>query len=129
MTRLWFPKGDLALNNQSSAAPSPETNAFDNEANFLSAMGNAKRLHILHLLAEGEMSVSVLADEVGLSQSSTSQHLAILREQELVQTRRAAQTIYYSLQSAAATAMLDTLADIFGWHRRTEGERVRAAGT
>ncbi|MBY5437695.1 ArsR/SmtB family transcription factor [Rhizobium leguminosarum] len=117
------------MNNQSSAAPSPETNAFDNEANFLSAMGNAKRLHILHLLAEGEMSVGVLADEVGLSQSSTSQHLAILREQELVQPRRAAQTIYYSLQSAAATPMLDTLADIFGWHRRTEGERVRAAGT
>ncbi|MBC2808820.1 ArsR family transcriptional regulator (plasmid) [Rhizobium ruizarguesonis] len=117
------------MNNQSSAAPSPETNAFDNEANFLSAMGNAKRLHILHLLAEGEMSVSVLADEVGLSQSSTSQHLAILREQELVQTRRAAQTIYYSLQSAAATAMLDTLADIFGWHRRTDVECARTVLT
>ncbi|MEH2700942.1 MULTISPECIES: ArsR/SmtB family transcription factor [Rhizobium] len=117
------------MNNQSSAAPSPETNAFDNEANFLSAMGNAKRLHILHLLAEGEMSVSVLADEVGLSQSSTSQHLAILREQELVQTRRAAQTIYYSLQSAAATAMLDTLAEIFGWHPRSPVERVRTVGT
>jgi DNA-binding transcriptional ArsR family regulator len=117
------------VNNQSSTAPSPETNAFENEANFLSAMGNAKRLHILHLLAEGEMSVSLLADEVGLSQSSTSQHLAILREQELVQTRRAAQTIYYSLQSGAARAMLDTLADIFGSYRRTEVECVRALGT
>ncbi|MBX4861922.1 winged helix-turn-helix transcriptional regulator [Rhizobium sophorae] len=117
------------MNNQSSAAPSPETNTFDNEANFLSAMGNAKRLHILHLLAEGEMSVSVLADEVGLSQSSTSQHLAILREQELVRTRRDAQTIYYSLQSAAATAMLDTLADIFGWHPRSPAKRGRAVGT
>lgn len=116
------------MNNQSSAAPSPESNTFDNEANFLSAMGNAKRLHILRLLAEGEMSVSVLADEVGLSQSSTSQHLAILREQDLVQTRRAAQNIYYSLQSGAATAMLDTLADIFGWHRRIEGERALAMG-
>nr|WP_205933783.1 metalloregulator ArsR/SmtB family transcription factor [Rhizobium leguminosarum] len=123
------PQGDLAVNNQSSTAPSPETNAFENEANFLSAMGNAKRLHILHLLAEGEMSVSVLADEVGLSQSSTSQHLAILREQELVQTRRAAQTIYYSLQSGAARAMLDTLADIFGSYSRTEVECVRAIGT
>ncbi|MEI1248495.1 ArsR/SmtB family transcription factor [Rhizobium aouanii] len=113
------------MNNQSSAAPSPETNAFDNEANFLSAMGNAKRLHILHLLAEGEMSVSVLANEVGLSQSSTSQHLAILREQELVQTRRDAQTIYYSLQSGAARAVLDTLADIFGSYRHTVAECVR----
>ncbi|ANK88793.1 MULTISPECIES: ArsR/SmtB family transcription factor [Rhizobium] len=117
------------MNNQSSVAPSPKTNAFDNEANFLSAMGNAKRLHILHLLTEGEMSVTVLADEVGLSQSSTSQHLAILRDQELVQTRRAAQTIYYSLQSDGVRAMLDTLADIFGSHRRTAAERARAVGT
>lgn len=114
------------MNNQSSTAPFPETTAFDNEASFLSAMGNAKRLHMLHLLAEGEMSVTVLADEVGLSQSSTSQHLAILREQELVQTRRAAQTIYYSLQSGAARAMLDALADIFGSHRHPPAERVRA---
>ncbi|PDS78436.1 metalloregulator ArsR/SmtB family transcription factor [Rhizobium sp. L43] len=117
------------MNNPSSAAPSPETDAFGNEANFLSAMGNAKRLHILHLLTAGEMSVTVLADEVGLSQSSTSQHLAILREQELVQTRRAAQTIYYSLQSRAARMMLDTLADIFGSYPPTAVERVRTVGT
>ncbi|OWV91940.1 ArsR family transcriptional regulator [Rhizobium sp. N122] len=114
------------MNTPSPAAPSPGTNAFDIEANFLSAMGNAKRLHILHLLTEGEVSVTVLADEVGLSQSSTSQHLAILREQGLVQTRRAAQTIYYSLQSGTAKTMLDTLTDIFGSRRRAPADRVRA---
>lgn len=114
------------MNNLSAVAPSADTNAFDDEANFLSAMGNAKRLHILRLLAEGEMSVTVLADEVGLSQSSTSQHLSILREQELVQTRRAAQTIYYSLQSGAARTILDTLSDIFGTHRRTKADCARA---
>ncbi|PDT11357.1 MULTISPECIES: metalloregulator ArsR/SmtB family transcription factor [unclassified Rhizobium] len=114
------------MNNRSSATPSPKTNAFDIEATFLSAMGNAKRLHILHLLTEGEVSVTDLADEVGLSQSSTSQHLAILREHGLVQTRRAAQTIYYSLQSDTARTMLDTLADIFGSRRHSAGERVRA---
>ncbi|MBP2448264.1 DNA-binding transcriptional ArsR family regulator [Rhizobium leguminosarum] len=68
--------------------------------------------------------MTVLADEVGLSQSSTSQHLAILREQGLVQTRRAAQTIYYSLQSSAARTMLDTLADIFGSCGGSPVERV-----
>ncbi|QKK27253.1 ArsR/SmtB family transcription factor [Rhizobium hidalgonense] len=114
------------MNNRSPAAPSPDTSAFDIQASFLSAMGNAKRLHILHLLTDGEVSVTVLADEVGLSQSSTSQHLAILREQGLVQTRRAAQTIFYSLQSGSARRMLDTLADIFGSHRRPPAERVRA---
>ncbi|KPH04510.1 ArsR family transcriptional regulator (plasmid) [Rhizobium acidisoli] len=114
------------MNNQSSAAPSPETNAFDIEANFLSAMGNAKRLHILHVLTEGEVSVTDLAEEVGLSQSSTSQHLAILREQGLVQTRRVAQTIFYSLQSGTARTMLDTLAEIFGSRRQSPPERVHA---
>ncbi|WP_037079971.1 metalloregulator ArsR/SmtB family transcription factor [Rhizobium sp. CCGE 510] len=114
------------MNNQSPASPSPEANAFDIEANFLSAMGNAKRLHILHLLTEGEVSVTVLADEVGLSQSSTSQHLAVLREQGLVQTRRSAQTIYYSLQSSTARTMLDTLTDIFGSRRHSPAECVRA---
>ncbi|PDS31815.1 ArsR/SmtB family transcription factor [Rhizobium phaseoli] len=115
------------LYTRSSATPSRETNAFDIEATFLSAMGNAKRLHILHLLTEGEVSVTDLADEVGLSQSSTSQHLAILREHGLVQTRRVAQTIYYSLQSGMARTMLDTLADIFGSRRRSPEERVRAS--
>ncbi|MGV4797311.1 metalloregulator ArsR/SmtB family transcription factor [Rhizobium sp. F40D2] len=114
------------MNNRSLTAPSPETNAFDIEANFLSAMGNAKRLHILHVLTEGEVSVTDLAEEVGLSQSSTSQHLAILREQGLVQTRRVAQTIFYSLQSGTARTMLDTLADIFGSPRRAPAERVQA---
>ncbi|MBB3523457.1 DNA-binding transcriptional ArsR family regulator [Rhizobium sp. BK456] len=70
--------------------------------------------------------MSDLAEEVGLSQSSTSQHLAILREQGLVQTRRAAQTIFYSLQSGTARTMLDTLADIFGSRRRSPAERVQA---
>ncbi|MGZ2487652.1 DNA-binding transcriptional ArsR family regulator [Rhizobium pisi] len=113
--------------NNLSSAPSAEITAFDDEANFLSAMGNAKRLHILRLLAERELSVTVLAEEVGLSQSSTSQHLSILREQELVQTRRAAQTIYYSLQSDAARAILETLSDIFGTHRSAKADRTRAA--
>lgn len=115
------------LNNRSSSTPSPETNAFDIEATLLSAMGNAKRLHILHLLTEGEVSVTDLADKVGLSQSSTSQHLAILREHGLVQTRRAAQTIYYSLQSGMARTMLDTLAAIFGSRRRSPEERLQAS--
>ncbi|MBB5662367.1 DNA-binding transcriptional ArsR family regulator [Rhizobium leguminosarum] len=70
--------------------------------------------------------MSDLAEEVGLSQSSTSQHLAILREQGLVQTRRVAQTIFYSLQSGTARTMLDTLAEIFGSRRRYPAERVHA---
>lgn len=93
---------------------------FDGEANFLSVIGNAKRLHILHLLAKGELSVGTLAEEITLSQSATSQHLALLRDQDLVQPRRVSQTIYYSLRSDAVRIMLDTLADIFGRCRHSK---------
>jgi len=88
---------------------------FEDKAAFLSAMGNGKRLHILYLLSKREYSVSVLADEIGLSQSAASQHLALLRDQELVRTRRAAQMVYYSIQSQAVMTMLDTLTDVFGF--------------
>ena len=54
-----------------------------------------------------------LAQAVGLSQSSTSQHLAKLRAEQLVDTRRAGQTIYYVLRDPAAAKVLDTLCEIY----------------
>jgi DNA-binding transcriptional ArsR family regulator len=67
-------------------------------AGFLQLLGNDKRLLILcELMMAGEMPVHALADSVGLSQSALSQHLARLRADELVHTRREAQTIYYSV--------------------------------
>ena len=67
-------------------------------AEFLQLLGNDKRLLILcELMTEGEMPVNALADAVGLSQSALSQHLAKLRADNLVQTRRQSQTIYYNV--------------------------------
>lgn len=66
-------------------------------AELLKAISNENRLLILCHLGEKEMSVSELNSCVDLSQSSLSQHLARLRQDELVQTRRESQTIYYSI--------------------------------
>jgi ArsR family transcriptional regulator, virulence genes transcriptional regulator len=67
-------------------------------AEFLQLLGNDKRLLILcELMMAGEMPVNALANAVGLSQSALSQHLAKLRADELVRTRRESQTIYYSV--------------------------------
>ena len=66
-------------------------------AAYLTALANAKRIHILSVLSEGEQSVGALAGIVQLSQSALSQHLAKLRAIEMVDTRREGQTIYYSL--------------------------------
>ncbi|MCR6500303.1 metalloregulator ArsR/SmtB family transcription factor [Shinella sp. CPCC 101442] len=82
-------------------------------SDFLSAMANPKRLLILKVLVEGEIAVGALATHVGLSQSALSQHLSKLRAQNLVTTRRDAQTIYYSSKSDAVLIVLDALDRIY----------------
>jgi len=78
-------------------------------AQLMKALSNPHRLAILCQLVEGEKSVGQLVSLVGLSQSALSQHLARLRRERLVRTRRAAQTIYYALEGVHAPAVLDTL--------------------
>ncbi|WP_458736109.1 ArsR/SmtB family transcription factor [Zobellella taiwanensis] len=66
---------------------------------LLKALANERRLFILCHLLDKELSVGEMNQHLGLSQSALSQHLAILRNDELVATRKEAQTVYYSLQS------------------------------
>ena len=66
-------------------------------AKFLKSMSNASRLLILCHLADGEKSVGELQSHLDLSQSALSQHLAVLRRDGIVSTRRSSQTMFYSL--------------------------------
>lgn len=76
---------------------------------LLKAMSNEHRLLILCRLLGCERSVGELERVVGLSQSALSQHLARLRRDDLVKTRRVAQTIFYSLKGDAVASVLETL--------------------
>lgn len=80
----------------------------------LKAMANESRLQIMCELAHGEKCVGDLEKLIGLSQSALSQHLARLRKEQLVTTRRDAQTIYYSLLDGALSPVLIALGDCFG---------------
>ncbi len=82
-------------------------------ARLLHALANEKRLLLLCLLVEGERSVGELNARVELSQSALSQHLAVLRKDGLVNTRREAQTIYYSLVHGPAHRIIETLHGIY----------------
>lgn len=82
-------------------------------AKLLRALGNERRLMILCQLSNGERSVGGLLPNVGLSQSALSQHLAVLREEGIVATRREAQTIWYRIADPAALKVVTTLAEIF----------------
>jgi DNA-binding transcriptional ArsR family regulator len=62
------------------------------------------------------MSVTELGEHVSLSQSALSQHLAKLRAEGLVATRRDAQTIYYRLEDPIAERLVGVLCDLYGGH-------------
>jgi len=78
-------------------------------ANLLKGMANSHRLMILCSLLDGELSVTELNARVELSQSALSQHLSVLRAKNLVDTRRQAQTIYYSLADSMALPIIELL--------------------
>ncbi|HYH36981.1 MAG TPA: metalloregulator ArsR/SmtB family transcription factor [Azospirillum sp.] len=82
-------------------------------ADLLKSMANEHRLAILCRLAAGEQPVSGLVEAVGLSQSALSQHLARLRAEGLVTTRRASQQIFYSLASDEVRRLMETLHDLY----------------
>jgi DNA-binding transcriptional ArsR family regulator len=87
-------------------------NAAD-AVSLLKGLANESRLMIVCVLAEGELSVGQLNQRIELSQSALSQHLAVLREQGLVQTRRESQTIYYRLADSTALDIIGLLHDVY----------------
>jgi len=86
----------------------------DNAVVLLKALANERRLFILcHLLNEGEMCVGEMNKKLGLSQSALSQHLAWLRKDNLVTTRKEAQTVFYSLKSDEVKEIINLLDNIY----------------
>ena len=80
---------------------------------LLKALANESRLLILCELLEGERCVNELERVVGLSQSALSQHLARLRRDKVVKTRRDGKTICYSLNGKETAIVLETLYRLF----------------
>ena len=80
---------------------------------MLKAIANEKRLTILYHISQRELNVGEIESLVGLSQSALSQHLAVLRADDIVKTRRVAQTIYYSLKNKQIKELLHMLSVLF----------------
>jgi DNA-binding transcriptional ArsR family regulator len=108
------------------ALPSPKVMArhADEAAGLLKALAHPARLLVLCQLVEGERSVGELQPITGLSMSALSQHLAVLREMALVETRRESQTIHYSLAEGPAASVLDALYAAY-----CGGQKARASRT
>ena len=94
-----------------------DTQAIAREADaavdLLKALANPQRLRILCLLIEGERSVTQINARIPLSQSALSQHLAVLRDQGLVVTRRQSQTVFYQVAEGPAHRIIEILHDLY----------------
>lgn len=84
------------------------TNA-ESAAKWLKAIANPYRLMILCLLLDKELSVTELNETVPLSQSALSQHLAVLRSEDLVATRKSSQVVFYTLKNEQVTEVISIL--------------------
>lgn len=93
--------------------PNRMAEAADQASALLQALGHRHRLLLLCHLFDGERSVGELATTLGIRDTNVSQHLALLRRDGLVQTRRDGQTIWYSVASEPARRVLAVLFEIF----------------
>ena len=99
-----LPEGDLAALQEKTAEA----------ARLMRLLSNENRLLMLcHIVAEGEMGVGALAEAVGLSQPALSQHLALLREEGIVATRKQSQAVFYRLADPKAASVLALLRNLY----------------
>ncbi len=87
--------------------------AAERACGLMKALANPDRLMLLCQMSQGEMSVGELEAELGILQPTLSQQLGVLRDEELVETRREGKHIYYRVRSAPALAVLQVLYEQF----------------
>jgi len=92
---------------------------------LLKVLSNPDRLLILCYLSQGEARVGELEEALGIVQPTLSQQLTVLREEELVTTRREGKNIHYSLASDQAVAVIETL---YAQFCRADGTSAKARG-
>ncbi len=93
-------------------------------ASVCKGIADPKRLQIINALRDGERSVTDLCDELELPQANVSQHLAVLRDRGLVDTRREAQRVFYSLTSYKIVQAIDLLREVMAEQMTLPGSRA-----
>ncbi len=99
---------------------------FERIADRLKALADPMRLRILHLLEDGELTVSQILEAVGGSQANVSKHLARMRQAGLVTARRAGTAIHYRVSDPTAFAICRTVCDALEQRAAAEHRVLRA---
>jgi len=100
---------------------------FRAHAELCQALANEHRLAILYALHRGELCVSDLAEEVGISVHNVSQHLRLLKERRLVRSRKEAQTVYYSITDPRFVQACSLIREALVTQHQAQGESLLAA--
>ena len=87
--------------------------AADQACKLMKVLSNPDRMMILCQLSKGELRVGEIEEILGIGQPTLSQQLTVLRDEELVTTRRDGKSIYYKVKSPKALAVIETLYEQF----------------
>jgi ArsR family transcriptional regulator len=104
------------------------TRVFKVHAEACKALANEHRLAILYVLSQGEMCVSDLASEVGISVHNVSQHLRVLREHLLIRSRKEGQSVYYSASNPKFIKGCTLIREALIEEHQAQGESLTVAG-
>lgn len=85
---------------------------YELQAEISKTLAHPLRIAILHYLKDGEKTVNDLTETLGASQSNISQHLAILRQRQIVKTRKAGSTVYYRVASPKISQACDMVREV-----------------
>ncbi len=102
---------------------SAEKQVLRRQSEICKTLANPKRLEILHVLREGEKSVSELCLATGLRQATVSQHLAIMRHRKMVVERRAGNTVLYRIVDKRINKACDIMREVL-IHQASEDSKL-----
>ena len=86
------------------------------KARVFQALAHPTRVAILEVLREGEMPAGAIQERLGVEQANVSQHLAILRSRQIVNTRKEGNQVFYSLRHKVLIKVLDLMRQYFQAH-------------
>jgi DNA-binding transcriptional ArsR family regulator len=85
---------------------------YDLQADISKTIAHPLRIAILHVLKDGEKTVNELVDIIGASQSNISQHLALMRQRQIVKTRKAGSSVYYRVANPKISQACDIMREV-----------------
>lgn len=92
--------------------PTFDMSIYELQAEISKTLAHPLRIAIIHFLREGEKTVNELTEKLGASQSNISQHLAIMRQRQIVKTRKEGSTVFYRVASPKISQACDMVREV-----------------